>query len=265
MSLTSGLDVARSSLGAISEQISIVSRNVSRVGDPDATRKSAQVITDMGATVRVARIDRSFEAGLLDKYLSSNATSQTHTALANALDKLQQTIGDTDVLTSPSALIGKLNAALQEYSSSPSNPSFAAAVVSTAKDLANSLNTASQTVASVRREADADIAAAVGNVNTLLAQVAIVNKEIVNGTRAGVDVTDALDKRDGLLKALSGEIGIRVVSRDDNDIAIYTESGVTMFDVVPRSVAFAPTISSPAARPARLSMSMVCRFLACRR
>lgn len=238
MALSVGLDVARSSLAATAEQISIVSRNVGRVGLPDATRKNASVITASGGQVSIARIGRDSNSLLLDKFLVSNSSAQNGKALTEALTKLQATVDDADQERSPAALISKLTSALQRYSASPQDVGAASAVVSAAKDLATSLNSASATVADVRRQADSDIAESVGNINELLSSFSDLNKEIVAGTRAGRDVTDALDARDGILKKLSNEIGIRTVVREDGDMAIFTESGVTMFDKIARPVTF---------------------------
>ena len=51
MSLTSSVDTARSSLQATSDQISVVSRNIARVGDTDATRKTATIVSIGTATL----------------------------------------------------------------------------------------------------------------------------------------------------------------------------------------------------------------------
>lgn len=241
MALSVGLDAARSSLAATAEQISIVSRNVSRVGLPDAVRKNAAVITTGGGQVVVSRIGRDSNALLLDKFLVSNSSAQTGNALTAALGRLQATVDDVDQERSPAALISKLSSALQRYTASPQDVSSASSVVSAAKDLAYSLNSASATVADVRRQADADIAGAVGKINELLSSFGDLNKEIVAGTRAGRDISDALDARDRILKDLSNEIGIRTITRDDGDVAIFTESGVTMYDKVARPVTFTAT------------------------
>ncbi len=59
MALTLSVDTARSSLSATSEQISVVSRNIARVGDADATRKTALIVSGPGAGVSIAGISRS--------------------------------------------------------------------------------------------------------------------------------------------------------------------------------------------------------------
>lgn len=241
MALTIGLDVARSSLSATAEQIAVVSRNVGRVGDADATRKSVSVVTGPGSGVRVARIDRSYDPLLLHKALTSNSAAQSNSAVSDAIDQLNATIGDTSLERSPASLIGKLSSALLQYSASPSNASLAYSAVLAAKDVSNALNAAAATVSTVRSQADADIASSVDRVNSILSQFEVLNKEIVVGTRAGRDVTDVADARDGLLKTLSTEIGIRTVERGDGDLAIYTDSNVTMFDKIARKVTFQPS------------------------
>ena len=109
-----------------------------------------------------------------------------------------------------------------------------------------SLNSATKAVTDVRNQADSDIATSVGNINDLLSQFQDLNKQVVTGTSSGADITDALDARDAVLKQLSTEVGIRTVSRDNGDMAIYTDSGVTLFDKTARKVTFQPSSSLPA-------------------
>ena len=54
-------------------------------------------------------------------------------------------------------------------------------------------------------------------------------------------MTDALDARDGIIADIANEIGVRVVRRENNDIALYTDSGVTLFETKARNVTFDPT------------------------
>lgn len=241
MTLTQSIGNARSSLSTVSEQISVVSQNIARVNDSDATRKIANVITVGGGGVSVAGISRTANKLLLDTYLSANASNQTQTVVNSALDRLENTVGDTDSENSPAALISKLNSALQNYSTSPQNGAVAATVVSAAQSLATALNSATQAVTDIRNQADSDIATSVSNVNNLLAQFEKLNQSVVKGTSSGADITDVLDRRDAVLKQLSTEVGIRTVSRAGGDMAIYTDSGVTLFDKTARQVTFAPT------------------------
>lgn len=238
MTLTQSTANASSSLSAISEQISVVSQNIARVNNADATRKVANVVSGPGGGVSIAGISRTANKLLLDTYLTANSSSQTQSVINSALDQLQNTVGDTDSETSPASLIAKLTSSLQDYSASPQNDAVGATVVTAAQELVNSLNSATQAVTNVRNQADSDIAASVNDINNLLAQFQTLNQQVVSGTSSGTDITDALDARDAVLKQLSTEIGIRAVSRDNGDMAIYTDSGVTLFDKTARKVTF---------------------------
>ncbi len=241
MSLSIGLDVALSGLSVTAEQTTIVSRNVARAGDPNATRKTANVVTAPGGGVRVASVTRQADQALFERMLGANTGAAAQKAIVDALSALDQTSGDPELETSPAAHIAKLASALQQYAQEPQNATLARAAVMAAGDLATSLNDATRTVQQVRSQADADIATSVAHVNDLLAQFETVNNRIKHGSSVGADVADDLDQRDQLLKSISEEIGIRTVTRANNDMAIYTDNGLTLFDTKPRSVTFTPT------------------------
>ena len=82
------------------------------------------------------------------------------------------------------------------------------------------------------------MASAVADLNDLLGEFESANKAVVIGTHAGDDITDKLDARDKILSQISEIIGVRAVPRGSNDVALYTDSGVTLFDGTARSVTF---------------------------
>jgi flagellar hook-associated protein 1 FlgK len=241
MSLSLGLQVAVSGLSVSAEQTSVVSRNIARAGDPNASRKTANVVTALNGGVRVASITRQEDKALLAKLLSSTTAASAQSTIVDALDVLDQTNGDPELDASPAALIAKLASALQQAAQAPQDNTLQRAAVTAASDLAGGLNNATRTVQGVRAQADADIASSVARLNDLLAQFEAVNTRIRQGTPFGADVTDDLDRRDELLKLMSEEIGIRTIVREDGDMAIFTDNGLTLFDVRPRAVTFAPT------------------------
>ncbi|OSJ20003.1 flagellar hook-associated protein FlgK, partial [Bradyrhizobium canariense] len=149
-------------------------------------------------------------------------------ALYNGLQKVAAvTIDDPELDQSAAAQLAKLKSALQQYTSAPDNVTFAQSAVKAAKDVAVSLNDSTTTVQKARAEADAEMATSVRTINELLAQFEQVNTAIVKGTTAGADVTDHLDMRDSILSKLSQEVGITFTTRANNDMVVYTDSGVT--------------------------------------
>jgi len=169
-------------------------------------------------------------------------------ALADGVTQLQQTASDatttadaTTAAQSPSSLLQALSTALQTYSASPGSVAAASAAFSAAQNLSAGLNSASETVQNSRETADQDMVNSVTTINSLLAQFQQVNKTIVNGTATGADVTDALDQRSTILQSLSKQIGVTTTTAPNGSMSIYTDSGVVLFDVVPRSVTMTPT------------------------
>lgn len=240
LNLGLAFDGAASGLSVASAQIALVSANIANASNPTATRKIANISTVNGFPT-IASISRVSSDALLRSLLAANASNAQQSAISNALTQLQNTVGTSDNTNSPVALIGQLDDALQTYAASPQSTAAAQSAVVAAQNLASGLNSASATVQTVREQADAGIATSVSTINNLLSQFGQVNQAIVKGTAAGTDVTDAEDQRDSILQQLSSQIGITTTTQANNDMAIYTDSGVTLFDKTARSVTFQPT------------------------
>lgn len=241
MSLSSALNVAQSSLTATALQSSVVSRNVAGSGDPNFNRKAGLQVTTYGGAVRIASIGRAMDAVLFAGKLVSTSSTSAQQAIVDGLDRLEATINDPELNQSLAAKLGALTNSLQQYSVTPDDPLLAQDVLTRAGDIATALNQASDAISEVRRLADAEMANGVDRVNRLLAEFEAVNTTIVKGSQSGADITDQLDSRDRILSELSVELGINTATRANNDMVIYTDSGVTLFETVPRSVAMAPS------------------------
>ncbi len=237
MSLSSALLTAKSSLAATSKQTSVVSRNIAGANDPGYSRRMASLVSGPYGSLYVG-ISRSADEALFNRLIQSNSTASSSSILAGGLNRLSSIYSADNYSGSPSALIGDLRDALQTYSTSPSNNALGDSVVSVAQSLADALNAGARQVQSLRNDADREIADSVANINDILAKFETVNQEIVGGTRGGRDISDYLDQRDALLKQLSGEIGITTMMRGDNDMVIFAENGVTLFETTARKVSF---------------------------
>ena len=243
MSLSASLSTANSSLFVTGERTSIVSRNIANADRPFYSRKSVSVVTLPGSGVKSSQVVRAEQPVLFRKVLTSSSAAATHGARLDALNFLNSTINDVELGASPSALMNSFSNALQSFSAQPHSKLAAEAAVRAARDLSDGLNSAAKTVQQVRNESETGIQASVDRINSLLAQFKTTNDTIVKGTIMGSDVTAYLDQRDEILANLSNELGIRTVTRGNNDMAIYTDGGVTLFDRSPRSVEFQRTVN----------------------
>lgn len=248
MSLSNAGAIANQSLNAISTQINVVSRNIAGASVSGYAAKTALVSTNAHGGVEIDGIARATSAALYQNSLQATSAQAAAAALADGLSQLDQVFGlstttasDSETNRSPAGLVAALSAALQNYSVSPTDLTSAQAVLSAAQSLVRTLNDGTAAVQDMRAQADGDIAAAVDDINTTLAQFQKVNAEIVAGTQTGRDITALVDQRDALLTTLSENIGVSTVLRANNDMVLYTDSGATLFETTARTVTFQAT------------------------
>ncbi|MCS3762617.1 flagellar hook-associated protein FlgK [Bradyrhizobium centrosematis] len=242
MSITAALNSARSSLMASGIQSATISRNIAGASAPGYSRKLTMLDNLPGTGVYVAAIQRAASSGLYSNVLTATSSSAKQSVIYDGLQKIAAaTVDDPELEQSPTAQLNKLKQALQQYANSTDNATLAQSAVTSAKDMVTALNQATKTVQSVREGADVDMATSVANINQLLTQFQTVNTAIVKGTITGDDVTDYLDQRDSIVSKLSQEVGVTMSLRPNGDAALYTDSGVVLFDKSARTVSFAPT------------------------
>lgn len=238
MSLSLALNSAQSSISATASQTALASRNITGASEAGYSRKAGILKTIGPGTVRVGEVRRATEDALYTKMLGATSKASASAAQLEGLEALARTVGDPQSSSSLAGALGNFASAMQTYADAPSDMILARNLLNTAKDLAGTLNTAQAITQGVRQTADGNIAASVDWVNDLLAKFETVNRQIVFGTQAGQDVTDQLDARDRLISQISEEMGVSVVHRANNDVALYTDSGVTLFEKTPRTLTF---------------------------
>lgn len=242
MSLTTALGIAQSSLFNTSRQTSVVSKNISNANNPNYTRQTA-VLSSAAPGATVVGIQRAANEALFRHSINASSSYSGQSVLQGGLDKLALSVNGVDNQTSLAKLLGDLQTAMQTYSAQPSNRSLASNAVEAARQVVIGLNNGSLAIQAERAAADQSIATAVSDLNTLLSTFKSVNATIINGTRSGADISDALDQRDSLLKEISQYVEINAVRRADNDMMLTTKDGTMLFDVIPREITFQPNLS----------------------
>lgn len=248
MSLTSALNIAQSALQNTSRQTSTVSRNVQEAQNPDYARRTA-MLSSIAPGARVVEIQRATNELLFRQNLSSLASFSGQSTLFEGLQKLALDVNGSDNASSPATALGKFQEALQLYSAAPSNKNLGVAAIDAARQVVRTLNDGSEAIQSIRTQADGEIATAVDDLNRLLGDFEIANKTIIQGTRAGRDVNDALDQRDAILKKIAEIVPVSIMKRGDNDMVLTTADGVTLFETEPRTVSFQPSSGYAAGVP----------------
>ncbi len=245
MTLTTALNNAQAIFNNTGTQSSVVSNNISNANNTNYSRRQAMLTTDM-AGAQVVQISRSSEPSLQKAYLNSSSADAAQQLLLSAYGKLQSaTLGGNDNEIAPATYLSAFQTAMQTYSGSPSSATAAQAAVNAAQSLATSLNDATTAVQSARTDADKQISSDVDTLNSLLKQFQTANDAVKSATTtAGPTssaLSDALDQRDSILTQISKIVGVTTVTRGNNDMALYTTNGTTLFETIPRAVTFQPT------------------------
>jgi flagellar hook-associated protein 1 len=235
-SLSAALSNALSGLMVASGQSAVVSRNVSRATDETYSRRSVDLVWSRDGSARLGTYSRSTEQGLQDRVLKSTSQLGKNQTIASAVSRLSKIIGDPADGTSVSVGISQLQQSLRNYQNNSSSNIFAVTSISDARSLAGRLNAAAGAISSARSEANEGAKSSIAAINSLLSDLASTDLSIRNGKQGSDGYLDDLDKRDGILRDIAQEIGVRTVSKSDGGIALYTDSGITLFDVVPRRV-----------------------------
>jgi len=240
------MKTAQSSFSNVGLQTAVASKNIANASNTAYARRAAVLVT-AGSGATVVETQRAQNEALLKQNLLSISKSVAQETLLGGLTRVKMMLGGEDYELSPATYLAKLRDNLQTFADKPNEVSLAETVVADAVDVANSLNATSLAVQKLRAEADADIATSVNELNRLLKEFQTYNDQVKVGTAAGTDVNDALDQRDKLLTQISEIVGVSALKRTNNDLALYTSDGTVLFETVPRTVTFAPTMTYTAA------------------
>ncbi len=241
MSLSSAISIAQQAFSNTAQQTAIVSKNIANAGNADYSRRLALLGSTGNGGAQVVSIYRAQNEALLKQSIASIGEASGQARLRDGLELLKSALGGNNYETAPSKMLSEFRNSLQTLASTPGNKTIAASAVTSAQDLANSLNKTSDTVQNLREDADKEIALEVDKLNGLLAEFEKANNAVKSATATGGDASDALDQRDKILKQVSEIIGISTVTRGDNDTVIFTTDGTVLFENSPRKVTFAPT------------------------
>lgn len=239
MSLSSAISTAQSIFSNTGLQSAALSKNIANASNPDYSRRVGTLTVDSTGAQKMV-IERTYDNGLVKQVMYSTADAAGQDVLQQKLEGIKSLLGGNDYETAPSTYMKTLRDNLQAYATKPNESTLAATVVSSAKDVANSLNMISSEVQAMRGTIDREITDMIEQLNGLLEQFTDVNAAIKAGTALGKDVNNELDMRERFLKQISEIVGVRSFMRDNNDMALYTSDGTMLFDMGARKISFTP-------------------------
>jgi flagellar hook-associated protein 1 FlgK len=240
-SLTSLFNLATTALGVDQHALSVTANNVANQNTVGYTREVATF--QSGDTVSLG-VDGGSEtsptltvASQRNRVLEQQVQQQTQTTSASGeraanLTQIENVFGlSSDSATAGSTQIGAavdgFFSSLSALSSNPADLPTQQAVISAAKTLSDSLNSAASQLAGVSSSVNGTLASSVTAVNGLTATIAGLNQKIA-ALSPNADAGTLEDQRQSAIAQLSGYIGLDQITTEHNGITLATTSGVPL-------------------------------------
>jgi flagellar hook-associated protein 1 FlgK len=233
MGLTQALAAAASGLKANQTGLSIVAGNVANANTAGYVRKTVDQVQTAGnganIGVRVNDVQRQLDTYVQKALRTENAGASYADIRAQFYGQLQDIYGQPGSDTSLDSTFNGFTSALQALAVSPDDSSARNGVVSSAQFLAQQLNMMSAGIQSLRQNAESGIAASVSAANNAMQKIADLNRQIgVLGNTSDAALASMLDQRDSYIDQLSQIMDINVLQGPNNQVTVFTNSGVQL-------------------------------------
>jgi flagellar hook-associated protein 1 FlgK len=234
MGLSQAISSALSGLQLTQAGLGMVADNVANADTPGYTRKkllqSAAVANGTGTGVRLLGIGRDLDI-FVQRQLRTELAGANYAGIqSDYYARINQIFGEPGSQTALDTQFNGFINSLQTLATSPDSITARTQALNQARGLAQQLNSMSANIQSLRGQAETEIGGAVNRVNELLQSIEQISTEIASSQAQGIESAGLLDERDRLVGELAGLIDIRVVSVAGNQISIFTNSGVSLFD-----------------------------------
>jgi flagellar hook-associated protein 1 len=232
MGLSSALATAMSGLRANQASLSIVSGNIANAQTPGyVTQTPNQIEVATGATgtsVDVTGVSRQ-----LDLYVQSQLRTETSGSgyadqMSNILGQLQSVYGTPGGTGTLETTYSNFTSALQALSTSQGSESAQTAALGAAQSLAQTLNTTTQGIQSLRTNVNQDIGNSVSQANADMSTIATVNGQLQGLAPTDPAAATLEDQRDSAINDLSKLMDIKTVTNSSNEVSVFTTSGVQL-------------------------------------
>ena len=167
-------------------------------------------------------VDQVLQAGVLGAN-AQLAGDQTRQAALSAIDSV---LGAPGSGTDLASLLGRVQGAFTTLADDPGNQTQQQAVVSSAATLTAGINALWQAYAGQRQGAQDAIVGQVATLNSSIATIGALGRQIVTLKAQGLSTADLENQRDAAINTLSQATGVRVLGQPSGDVTIVTDGGL---------------------------------------
>ena len=230
MSISAALSNAMTGLRAAGRTSEVISSNIANASTPSYGVRNIALSSSQLGGVWIDGVVRNVNPGLLSDVRLAGAAFNNATDINKFLTTLESVLGTPDQPDSLSARMADFENSLIMATSRPDAPERLWASVDCARDLATTIVTASNEIQRARTDADKTIQIQVDRLNTSLANVKDLNKQITRTLSFGGDPSALLDNRQAIVDEISAMVPVRQVPRENGQIALYSTGGAILLD-----------------------------------
>ncbi|HVX78089.1 MAG TPA: flagellar hook-associated protein FlgK [Bradyrhizobium sp.] len=245
MGLSSALAIAMSGLSANQASLSIVSSNIANAQTPGYVTQNPN-LTEIqsgtyGSSVQVTGVNRELDLFVQSQLRTETSGGAYADQMANILNQLQSVYGTPGGQGTLETALSNFTSALQAISTSSGSSSSQSAALAAAQNLAQSLNSTTQGIQSLRTNVNQDIGNCVNQANAAMTTIANINSQLQGMSPTDPTAATLEDQRDSAINTLSQLMDIRTVT-SGNQINVFTNEGVQL---VSSGLASTMAFSSP--------------------
>ena len=251
----SGIELGKRSIMAHTDAITTAGHNISNANTEGYSRQRVQMKEfdplynpDLERAERAGMIGQGIDTQsinrirdeLLDGRIVAQANQesywQTRSDYYTMLEQIYNEPADVSIRSN----MDKFWESWQELSMNPESQAARQAVVTRGVTLTDSIKNRWEGLSGVANIIDGDIEATMRQVNSITAQIAEVNGEIVRSKAMGDNPNDLLDRRDLLVDKLSQLINVTTDQRDSDEFEVHVDGKILVQGSVAREFALTP-------------------------
>ena len=244
MSLSQALSIAMSGLRANQLALSLTSSNVANSDTPGYIRKTVNQIQtssgSIGAGVSITGVNRELDLYLQQQIRTEQSGASYADLRSSILSSLQSIYGTPGGTGTLETAFNNLVTAVQGLSTSSDSQSARIGVLNAAQSLTQQLNSMSGGTQSLRSQAESGLNSAVNTANTAMQQIVNLNTQLQSGNTSDAAAAALKDQRDQYVDQLSQLMDIRVIENSNNQIQVFTNSGVQLVGAEASTLSFNP-------------------------
>ena len=233
MGLSAAMEIGKNGLNIYRVATEVTGENIANVNTPGYSRQRVLLETappttangfPMGTGVRIATVERYYDALLQQQLVNAATTLGYDTAKSNTLQQIEPAFNEI-VNDGIGAAISKFFGSWQDLTVNPSGTAERQSVITNAQILTDNFQMISRTLDDSITMQNDSLVPLVDSINATLKDIAQLNGQIKTTELVAGNANETRDRRDQLIRDLSQKIGITFTENSDGTTDIKFADG----------------------------------------